>query len=286
MLKILDQVTNIPSTNIFLLPEVSLPYYELQNYCRYAAHNNRAFTAGLEYVVLRKTVYNYVVTCLPVVLFGQKDALPVVRLKNYYAPEEARNIVGKGCRVPRNKKVYQNLYHWLGHVFTTYYCYELTSIKDRSFFFGKVDAIYCPVFNKDMYYFNIIAESLVRDMHCYFILSNVSHYGDSRVTKPDSHVKMNLMKVKGGNTDDNNEIVLSTVLDIEGLKHFQQLSVYDQNTEDNKKLFKCTPPGYIPQMTKDRDGKRFLYASRDWIEQVLSNLSEACLEYQPVWVKR
>ena len=286
MLKILDQVTSIPSTNIFLLPEVSLPYYELRNYCRYAAHNNRAFTAGLEYVVSRKTVYNHVVTCLPVVLFGKKDALPVVRLKNYYAPKEARKIVGKGYRVPRNKKVYQNLYHWLGHLFTTYYCYELTSIKERSFFFGKVDAIYSPVFNKDTYYFNNIAESLVRDMHCYFILSNVSHYGDSRVTKPDSHVRMNLMKVKGGNTDDNNEIVLSTVLDIDGLRQFQQLPVSDQNSKENKERFKSTPPGYTPLMAKDRDGKRFLYPSRGWADQIVSDLSRACMEYQPVWKKR
>lgn len=286
MLKILDQVTNIPSTNMFVLPEVSLPYYELRNFCRYAAHNSRAFTAGLEYVVSRKTVYNYVVTCLPVVLYGQKDALPVVRLKNYYAPEEARKIKAKGFRVPLNRKTYQNLYHWLGHVFTTYYCYELTSIRERSFFFGKVDAIYCPVFNKDTYYFNNIAESLVRDMHCYFILSNVSHFGDSRVTKPDSHVKMNMMKVKGGNTDDNNEVVLSTVLDIDGLRKFQQLSISDQNSDEDKEPFKSTPPGYTPQMAKDRDGKRFIYNSKGRMDQILADLSQVCMEYQPVWKKR
>lgn len=288
MLRILDQITNIPSTNIFLLPEVSLPYYELRNYCRYAAQNNRAFTAGLEYVVMRKTVYNYVVTCLPVILFGQKDALPVVRLKNYYSPDEEDKIVKHSHKVPHNRKVYQNLYHWLGHVFTTYYCYELTSIKDRSFFFGKVDAVYCPVYNKDTYYFNNIAESLVRDMHCYFVLSNVSHYGDSRVTKPASHVTMNMMKVKGGNTDDNNEIVLSAELDIEGLRQFQQLSLQDQATAENEKRFgfKRTPPGYTAMMAKEREAKRFLYPSHGWIEELLSDLSRACLEYQPVWKKR
>ncbi|MCR5037676.1 MAG: hypothetical protein K6A73_10230 [Bacteroidales bacterium] len=275
MLRILDQITNIPSVRMFILPELSLPEYELKNYCRYSANSEKAFVAGMEYVVKSGVVYNYIVTCLPVVLYGQKDALPVIRLKNYYAPKEIENIEGKGYKVPSNKKVYQNLYHWHGHVFTTYYCYELTSIKDRSFFFGKVDAVYCPVYNKDTYYFNNIAESLVRDMHCYFILSNVSHYGDSRVTKPASHVEMNLMKVKGGNTDDNNEITLSAVLDIKGLREFQKQPVNDK--------FKKTPPGYSADLVKARERKRFLFDPKNKLEGFLTDLTVACMEYMPVW---
>lgn len=244
--------------------------------------------AGLEYVVKRESVYNYIVTCLPTVLFGQKDALPIIRLKNHYAPKEVSDIVNSGKKVPTNKKIYQNLYHWKGHVFTTYYCYELTSIKDRSFFFGKVDAIYSPVYNKDTYYFNNIAESLVRDMHCYFVLSNVSHYGDSRVTRPASHVAMNMMKVKGGNTEDNNEITLSAVLEIDGLRKFQQLDIKDQkDLIDNKNtLFKMTPPGYKSEMAKQRERKRFLYEPTGWLESVITDLAVACMEYMPEKVRK
>jgi len=274
MLRILDQITNIPSVRMFILPELSLPEYELKNYCRYSANSEKAFVAGMEYVVKSGVVYNYIVTCLPVVLYGQKDALPVIRLKNYYAPEEIDNINVKEYKVPSNKKVYQNLYHWHGHVFTTYYCYELTSIKDRSFFFGKVDAIYCPVYNKDTYYFNNIAESLVRDMHCYFILSNVSHYGDSRVTKPASHVEMNLMKVKGGNTDDNNEITLSAELDIKGLREFQKQPVNDN--------FKKTPPDYSADLVEARERKRFLFDPKNKLEDFLTDLTVDCMEYMSV----
>lgn len=277
MLRILDQITNIPSVSLFLLPEMSLPEYELKTYCRYSADKERAFVAGLEYIVRGDKVYNYTVTCLPIVLFGQKDALPIIRLKNHYAPAEIKAIEDKGLRVPTNKKVYQNLYHWRGHAFTTYYCYELTSIQDRSFFFGKLDAMYCPVFNPDTYYFNNIAESLVRDMHCFFILSNVSHYGDSRVTKPSKHVEMNIMKVKGGNTDDNNEIVLSAELDIKGLRQFQRLPVKDQNTD----VFKKTPPRYVASMAEERTRKRFLYDPKNHIESFLSSLNLACMEYMP-----
>lgn len=276
MLRILDQITNIPSVSMFLLPEMSLPEYELKTFCRYSADKEKAFVAGLEYVVRGDKVYNYTVTCLPIVLFGQKDALPIIRLKNHYAPSEIEAIESKHKKVPVNKKVYQNLYHWRGHVFTTYYCYELTSIQDRSFFFGKVDAIYCPVYNPDTYYFNNIAESLVRDMHCYFMLSNVSHYGDSRVTKPSKHVEMNVMKVKGGNTDDNNEIVLSAELDIRGLRKFQRLAVKDQIDG-----FKKTPPRYTAAMTGDRDRKRFLYDPKNRVLGFLSDLNLACMEYIP-----
>lgn len=274
MLRILDQVTNIPSVRMFILPELSLPEYELRNYCRYSANRGKAFVSGLEYVVKKGMVFNYIITCLPVVLFGEKDSLPVIRLKNHYAPQEKVDIIEKKFKIPRNKKVFQNIYHWCGHVFTTYYCYELTSIKDRSFFFGKLDAIYCPVYNKDTYYFNNIAESLVRDMHCYFILSNVSHYGDSRVTKPSSHVDMNIMKVKGGNTDDNNEVTLSAELDIVGLRKFQKHLVDDG--------FKKTPPGYNEEMVKERESKRFLYDPKNRLDKFKSELAQACMEYTPI----
>lgn len=293
MLRILDQITNIPSIKMFILPEMSLPDYELKNFCRYAANGEKAFVAGLEYVVNGDKVYNYIVTCLPVVLFGQKDALPIVRLKQHYAPFEYENIESKGKKVPVNKKIYQNLYHWHGHVFTTYYCYELTSIQERSFFFGNLDAIYCPVYNKDTYYFNNIVESLVRDMHCYFILSNVSHYGDSRVTKPAGHVEMNMMKVKGGNTDDNNEITLSAVLDIEGLRKFQKLSIKnqkqfikDQKDKGVEGIFKLTPPGYNSKMVKDRERKRFLFDPKNTLDSFLTDLNVACHEYMPEWVQK
>ena len=285
MLRILDQITNVPSVKLFVLPEMSLPEYELKNFCRYSASKEKAFVAGLEYVVKGNMVFNYTITCLPVVLFGQKDALPIIRLKNHYAPDEIETIKSNHKQIPANKQVYQLLYHWRGHVFTTYYCYELTSIIDRSFFFGKIDAVYCPVFNKDTYYFNNIAESFVRDMHCYFVLSNVSHYGDSRVTMPASHVKMNIMKVKGGNTDDNNEIVLSAELDIEGLREFQKLSIEDQRKLGKDAAFKLTPPGYNANMVTARENRRFIYDPKNSMEGMIAQLTVAWMSYMPEWIK-
>ena len=274
---ILDHITVMRDTDIFIQPELTLPEYELVEYCRYSANHEVAFTCGMEYVVRGSSVYNYIVTCLPITIYGIKDAIPVIRLKNYYAPEEVKLISEKGFKVPKNQRVWQNLYHWRDHIFTTYYCYELTSIQHRSYFYNKIDAMYCPVFNPDTYYFNNIAESIARDMHCYFILGNVSHYGDSRVTQPTTHVNMNMLRVKGGNTLDNQVSVLSTVIDVEGLRNFQKKSIFDQKTDGS---FKQTPPGYtIDGVIKREYTNRFIYNCKDWTNDFLMRLSLSNMEY-------
>ena len=146
------------------------------------------------------------------------------------------------------------LYHWKGHVFTNYYCYELTSIKDRSHFLSFLDAIYCPVLNKDTRYFDNISESCSRDLHCYFIMSNTSKYGDSRVTQPTKSVEMNILKVKGGNTEHNNVIVLSAEIEIKKLREFQKKSLKEQR---ECKDYKCTPPDF-EKANIDKRRRRFI----------------------------
>jgi hypothetical protein len=211
---ILDRITAVKNTDIFIMPELALPVYELREFCQYSAKYQKAFITGLEYVVKDKNVSNYIVTCLPIVLYGQNDAVPIIRLKNYYAPAEYEKIEDvMEYKIKESSKKWKMLYHWKGHVFTNYYCYELTSIKDRSHFLSFLDAIYCPVLNKDTRYFDNISESCSRDLHCYFIMSNTSIYGDSRVSQPTKSDEMNIMKVKGGNTNDNNIIVLSAEID-------------------------------------------------------------------------
>lgn len=254
---ILDKITSIQNTDIFILPELSLPVYELREFCQYSAKNEIAYIAGMEYVKRRNEVYNYIVTCLPITLYGQKDAIPVIRLKNHYAPVEYKNFCwGKNKMIiPKNDKDWQILYHWKGHVFTSYYCFELADVKERSHFFSELDAIYSSVFNRDTYYFNNIAESTARDMHCFFILCNVSHYGDSRVTQPTSNAVMNKMKVKGGNTEDNKCVVLSSCIDVKSLREFQQL---DAEQQQNDKRFKFTPSTYDKVKAKTRNNRIIL----------------------------
>lgn len=279
MQSILDKITDIPSTNIFILPELALPIYMLKEYCQYSAKNEIAFVSGLEYYQKGTDVFNYIVTCLPITLYGQRDAIPIIRLKNFYAPKELQKIEHSKRTIPKNDTKWQILYHFNNHVFTSYYCFELTSVIDRSYFFGKIDAMYCSVFNKDTYYFNNIAEACSRDMHCYFILCNTSDLGDSRVTQPTSHMTMNLMKVKGGNTTDNKAIVLSTELDIEGLRDFQKMNL-DQQGENNNR-FKFTSPCLTSEMVRNRE-RRFILCDenkQDDIESLLKQMSILNIQY-------
>lgn len=272
--RVLDRIEKVPETDIFMMPEVSLPVYMLKSFCHRSAIREIAYIAGMEYCVVAGAVYNYIVTCLPITINGQLDSVPVLRLKNYYAPDEIADIEKKQLKVPHNTKPWQNLFHWRGHLFTDCYCFELSNIRDRSYFFNVVDAVYCPVFNKDTYYFNNIAESMARDMHCYFLLCNVSHFGDTRVTAPMKHDRMNLLKIKGGNTQANPIVVLSTDIDIASLRNFQLLADKDQE----KGIYKPLPPSFDRDIVRKREC-RFIFESKDFVEDFLSKLGLDLLGY-------
>lgn len=245
----LDKISENSNTDVFVMPECSLSVSELKDFCWYSARNRIAFICGLEYYICYKNAYNYILTCLPIRLHYRADSLPVLRRKCYYAPFEVKQLEKIGYRVPDNQEA-QVLYHWGGHVFTSYCCFELCNPKHRSFFFNDVDAIYCSVYNQDTYYFNNIAESTARDMHCYFVLSNVSEYGDSRVSVPAKHDRMNLLKVKGGNTKENQVTILSCSLDYNKLRKFQR--------GEDKKSFKPIPPGFQKERVNRRVGNFLL----------------------------
>lgn len=238
----LDKVSEVANTNLFVMPECSLSLTELREFYLYSSKHKVAFICGLEYYICGNNVYNYLVTCLPIMLHGRTDAVPVIRRKCFYAPKEVQAIVHHNHEKPSNEEV-QVLYHWCGHIFTSYCCYELCNPKHRSFFFGKIDAMYCPVNNRDTYYFNNIAESTARDMHCYFVLSNVSRYGDSRVSYPAKHDRMNLMKVTGGTTKEYAVTILSCLLEYEALRNFQKTFKWEEELGKDE-IIKPLPPGY------------------------------------------
>lgn len=282
---ILDRITETKNTDLFVMPELSLPVYELMEYLRFSAKKEVSFVTGLEYIPRGKHVYNHIVTSLPITLYGQKDAVPIIRLKHHYAPVELNEFKSK---VPKQDKIYQILYHWKGQVFTTYYCYELANVRERSYFFSKIDAMYCPVFNRDTPYYNNIAESCARDMHCYFVLGNVSHYGDTRVTQPTSSVTMNILRVKGGNTENNPAVVLTTRLNTKELREFQTLDELAQFKliKDGKTRFKQTPPEFDHNSPSKR-GERFVLVPDNvdifnipW-RPLLTQILQSNMEYLP-----
>src|SRR5690606_40700588 len=61
-----------------------------------------------------------------------KDAVPVLRLKNHYAPSEEFWINEYRRVVPKATPYRYHLLRWKGLYFTNYYCFELADIIHRS----------------------------------------------------------------------------------------------------------------------------------------------------------
>jgi hypothetical protein len=195
---ILDQVSKVKTVDIFAMPELALPHQFLLRYVRFSARFSTAFVSGIEHLRAKNLGFNFVVTCLPVNVKGDRDAIPVIRLKNHYSPEEEEWIRGKHMVVPKPKPYRYDLIIWRGIYLSTYYCYELANIHHRALFISKVDLICAPVWNPDTHYYDSIIDSASRDMHCYMIQVNTSQYGDTRVTRPTDHIRKDKAKVKGG----------------------------------------------------------------------------------------
>ena len=76
-------------------------------------------------------------------------------------------------------------------------------------------------------------------------LLNSSDYGDSRVVLPKESMLMNPVRVKGGD----NNVILTTTLDIAGLRKFQSQPITHQR---DSKEFKITPPDFDHESPKKR----------------------------------
>ena len=257
MKRVLDGVEKIEDADIFIMPELSLPVRCLFEFCRRSAKSDVAFVAGIEYLIQKGKVFNYIITTIPVTIGGIPDAIPVIRLKNHYAPSEKINIEKFRLNEPDHKNMKYGLFHWRNHTFASYCCYELANIEARGLFASKIDALYATVWNKDTHYYNDIVGSTTRDLSCFFILSNVSQYGWSQIASPTKHDSSQSVIIKVGNTNHNDVVVLSGKLPIAELRYHQQLS--ERGQLDNKEHFKVTPPQYIKdEVTRRVDNQNLI----------------------------
>jgi len=262
---ILDKVEELKECDLFIQPELSLPHTLIPEYLMYSAKKQKGFISGVEFIPLSKIGFNFVLTCLPIDIDGIKDAVPIYRLKNHYSPDEEIFVRGKHMLIPKFedkehiRKYRYDLFVWKNVYFSTYYCFELANIMHRTLMFSKVDAIFAPLWNPDIYYYNNIAESTARDLHCYFIQANTSQYGESCVLRPTDHVRMDKTRIKGGTTKGNPVTLVIADLDIYGLRDFQSVDYTEQKKRnENKKAYKPTPPDFDKENVKSRiDNKPF-----------------------------
>ena len=240
-LLVLDLVEKTKDCNMFVMPELSLPIEMLPIYLQWSAKKQVAFIAGLEYINENKEIYNIAVACIPFEINHRKDCIPIFRLKKHYAPQEKQIIEKENFKMPKSFNNQYKLINWKGFRFSIYNCFELTSIKDRSLFLGRIDAIFAIAYNKDTTYYNNIVEATARDLHCYVIINNTSQYGDSQIIVPKNSDNKCILKVKGGTDKKNTVNVLVGELNLESLRNFQ---LYGDCVKNDEEKYKPLPAGY------------------------------------------
>lgn len=247
--RILDE-SDRQKCEVLVLPEQSVPFQWIELLATQSQRKKMAIVSGLEYVINHADeALNIVATFLPIQWAKYKtDCIPVLRLKNHYAPGEKQMIVDNDLKCPkslsRTDSCY-DLFHWRNSYFTVYNCFELASIEDRALMKGKIDFLIATELNRDVLYYSDIVGSLVRDLHCFVIQCNTSQFGDSRIMQPTESILKNMVRVKGGKS----EAVLAEIIEISTLRKHQKESVkkYANPKKKAKKVdkkFKDTPPGF------------------------------------------
>ncbi|WP_029294321.1 RNA-directed DNA polymerase [Chryseobacterium hispalense] len=243
-IKLLNQAEE-EKVDLLISPETCVPIEWLFSYSDEGRRKNRAFIFGLEHFTFKKYCFNLSVCILPFEQGKIKDSLIIPRLKNHYSPGESKEVLTYGKLIPSQSTDFYHLIKWRGIQFTLYNCYELADIQHRSIFRSELDIMFAIEYNRDINYFSNIAESVSRDLHCYFVQANTSDYGDSRIVEPRETNRMNPVRVKGGQ----NNVVLKYEIDIEELRKFQSKRLPYQ-LED--KTYKTTPPDFEHEKVKSR----------------------------------
>ncbi len=229
--------------DMLVMPESFMPYEWLSTLARTCARNKLAVVTGIEHIKYNGYIFNLTATILPYKEGKHNCAFITFHLKTHYAPKEQQQIIGYGLKEVRGSNY--ELYVWNDCHFPVYWCYELSSIKDRSLFMSCADMLVAVEWNKDINYYSNILESLSRDIHCYCVQVNSSNYGDSRITKPSKTEVKDIIRTKGGS----NSTVLVDEIDIKTLRDFQ-IKGYNLQQHDNR--FKPTPPNFDKKLVMEK----------------------------------
>lgn len=232
--EIIKQAVN-NKADILILPENYVPFEWLYLLEREAKKNDLAIITGVEHIKVQDNVYNLIASIFPYRYGDYKFVYTNLRTKVFYSPEEKRQIKGYRYNYIEGKEF--NLFVWNNIWIPVYCCFEIASIKDRSYFSSLADLFTIVEWNKDINYFSNIIESLSRDLHCYCVQVNSSNYGDSCLISPSKSYKQTILRTKGGT----NSSILIDKIDVKKLRLFQ-IKEYELQKDD--KDFKPTPPNF------------------------------------------
>jgi len=138
--KIVKKV-RLDKSDILLFPEFFIPINLLSSIVKYAERNQVLTITGLEHVKIKNTIFNFIVTILPVEVDGVSDAVVVFRLKNHYAHVEESLIKGNHFKIAKPKEYRYDIFNWQNLYLSPYYCFELANVWHRSLFKSKLDLL-------------------------------------------------------------------------------------------------------------------------------------------------
>ena len=231
---------------LLVMPEMYIPYEWINEIVRVSKDHQMAIIFGVEPIVNKNNVGNYIMYSLPFLINNKyHESVVIHRLKNHYAPFELKTYK-KYNKTPIEINNNYHLLIWNDVYIAPYYCFEIADIEDRSLFKNCCDIVTVSEFNKDTQYFRNIAESLSRDLFCYCIKSNTSEFGGSVIIQPSSSENKYLVNLKGGE----NDYIITYNLDI---KKLREESIKNDNYLVNS-YFKPKPPGFDIEIIKKRMG--------------------------------
>ncbi len=203
--------------NILVFPELSVPIDWLPLLIQFSAKNGMAIVAGLEYIInSNNKVYNLTATILPYTKDNTfRFANVTLHQKVHFAPEEMKLIHDYDCSSIQNSNF--ESFCWNSVWFSVYCCFELASPKARLLFESLNDIVVGVEWNKDIDFYDSLANALVRDMSCFFVQANNSCYGDSRILAPRSRINKNIVRFSGSK----NATIQIGQLNIEELRNAQ-----------------------------------------------------------------
>lgn len=235
------------NADLLVMPEVAIPVSWLPFMVAFSRRHQIGLIFGLEHWVSDGLAFNLIIEALPFKVSGKYNSCALTaRVKNHYSPAELdllESVRLKPGNVGFKHSGYYHKVSWRGVSFATYNCFELSDITHRVLFKSEIDLLFACVWNKDTNYYQHILESAVRDLHCYTVQANTSQYGGSCVLRPTKTESKTMLYVKGGE----NTCVLTTKLDIKGLREFQYKS-----RPGSKDQFKHLPPGYDSESVLNR----------------------------------
>lgn len=170
---------------------------------------------------------------------GYPSWCALTQLKAKPAPgerDELRQKFGLTLKPSNLELATKFIYNHFGLHFGILICSELTDMKNRLRFRGRVDSLFVLSWNRDLESFAALVDSAALDIHCFVALVNNRQYGDSRVRIPhkDSWMR-DAVRVKGGLAD---YFVVSEI-DVESLRDFQS------QAESPPAPFKPVPEGFV-----------------------------------------